>query len=69
MRFWRFGKKGGIRREAVFTFYASYFRRGRLPDARFMQNAPPEQIEKVKIELAAEELKLSSAQSALKDLQ
>jgi len=43
-------------------------RRARLSDARFTQNAPPEQIEKVKTELAAEELKLSSAQSALKDL-
>jgi len=42
MRFWRFGKKGGIRREAVFTFYASYFRRGRLPvptGKNFMRNA------------------------------
>lgn len=44
-------------------------RRARLSDARFMKNAPAEQIEKVKTELAAEELKLKSAQTALKDLQ
>ncbi|MDR0291188.1 MAG: hypothetical protein LBI01_00060, partial [Elusimicrobium sp.] len=43
-------------------------RRARMSDARFIKNAPPEQVEKVKTELAAEELKLSSAEAALKDL-
>jgi len=43
-------------------------RKSRLSDERFIKNAPPEQIEKVKSELSAEETKLASAQAALKDL-
>jgi len=44
-------------------------RTARLADERFIKNAPAEQIEKVKAELAAEQLKMDSAQSSLKDLE
>ncbi|MGB2578635.1 valyl-tRNA synthetase [Elusimicrobium simillimum] len=43
-------------------------RRARLADERFVNNAPQEQVDKVKAELAAEELKLASAEASLADL-
>ncbi|ACC97815.1 Valyl-tRNA synthetase [Elusimicrobium minutum Pei191] len=42
-------------------------RKARLSDERFVNNAPKEQVEKVKAELAAEEIKLTSAEQALAD--
>ncbi|WP_424243968.1 valyl-tRNA synthetase [Elusimicrobium posterum] len=44
-------------------------RKARLSDERFVNNAPKEQVDKTKEELAQEELKLAQAKSSLLDLQ